>query len=251
LTGLQWFLIALAGFGGGAINAAVGSGTLLVYPVLTGVGIPPITANGSNSLGLSAGSITSAWSYRSLWRDRLIVLRWPIIVGSLGAIIGALLVIGLDERYFVAVIPWLVLAATILVGISPLITRELRSRATHVTRLPRLLWPFTGLIGIYSGYFGAGQGIVLMALFGLRYDTDIQRANAAKNAFAAAANLMASLVFLISGHVALSVAACVALGAIPGGYVGGHYAKRLPDAVLRGLVVFVGVAATVYLLGFR
>jgi uncharacterized membrane protein YfcA len=251
LTTLQWFLIALAGFGGGAINAAVGSGTLLVYPVLTGVGVPPVTANGTNGLGLVAGSITSAWSYRSLWRDRLTVLRWPIIVGSVGAVIGALLVIGLDERFFVAVIPWLVLAATALVAISPLITRWLRTRARISAQLPRRLWPFTGLIGIYSGYFGAGQGIVLLALFGIRYDTSIQRANAAKNAFAAAANLAAALVFLLSGHVDLAVAACVALGAIPGGYVGGHYAKRLPDAALRGLVVVVGVFATVYLFGVR
>jgi uncharacterized membrane protein YfcA len=188
MTTLEWVLIALAGFGGGAINAAVGSGTLLVYPVLTGVGVPPVIANGSNSLGLAAGSLTSAWTYRSLWRDRLVTLRWPIITGSLGAIIGASLVIGLDERYFVAVIPWLVLTATALVGLSPLITRWLRARSKNAGKLPRRLWPYTGLVGIYSGYFGAGQGIVLMALFGLRYDTDMQRANAAKNAFAAAAN---------------------------------------------------------------
>jgi len=251
MTALQWALIALAGFGGGVINAAVGSGTLLVYPVLTGVGVAPITANGSNSLGLSAGSITSAWTYRSLWRDRLDVLRWPIVAGAIGAVIGALLVVGLDERYFVTIIPWLVLAATALVGLSPLITRWMRSRVEHVSQLPKTLWPFTSLVGVYSGYFGAGQGIVLLALFGLRYDTDMQRANAAKNAFAATANLVASLVFLITGHVTLAVAACIALGSIPGGYVGGHWAKRLPEPVLRGLVIVVGVAATVYLFGFR
>ncbi len=251
MTTLQWALIALAGFGGGAINAAVGSGTLLVYPVLTGVGVPPITANGSNSLGLAAGSLTSAWTYRSLWLDRLVILRWPILAGAIGAILGASLVVGLDQRYFIAVIPWLVLAATVLVAVSPLVTRWLRANSDHDSSLPKSLWPFTGLIGVYSGYFGAGQGIVLMALFGLRYDTDMQRANAAKNAFACAANLTASLVFLVTGHVALGVAGCIALGSIPGGYVGGHWAKRLPDAVLRGLVVLVGVAATIYLLGFR
>ena len=251
MTSLQWVLIALAGFGGGAINAAVGSGTLLVYPALTGMGIPPVTANGSNGLGLVAGSITSAWTYRSLWRDRLDVLRWPIIAGCVGALLGAVLVIGLDERVFVSVIPWLVLAATLLVAISPSITRWLRKRRSTVSRLPRVLWPYTGAVGIYSGYFGAGQGIVLLALFGIRYDTDIQRANAAKNAFAAAANLVAAVVFLISGHVDIAVAACIALGSIPGGYVGGHWAKRLPDAFLRGLVVVVGIVATIYLFRFR
>lgn len=247
----QWVLIALAGFGGGAINAAVGSGTLLVYPVLTGTGISPVTANGSNGLGLVAGSITSAWTYRSLWRDRLEILRWPIIAGCFGALIGALLVIGLDERYFVAIIPWLVLAATLLVALSPIVTRWLRARRDTPRKLPRTLWPFAGAVGVYSGYFGAGQGIVLLALFGIRYDTDIQRANAAKNAFAAAANLVAAMVFLITGHVDIAVAACIALGSIPGGYVGAHWAKRLPDAFLRGLVVVVGIVATIYLFRFR
>lgn len=251
MTALQWALIALAGFGGGMINAAVGSGTMLVYPVLTGVGIAPVTANGTNSLGMALGSFSSAWTYRSLWRDRLSVLRWPLITGCLGSILGASLVIGLDQSYFVAIIPWLVLSATLLVALGPAITRWMRRRSTVPRQLPRTLWPFTGLVGIYSGYFGAGQGIVLLALFGIRYDTDVQRANAAKNAFAASANLAAALVFLISGHVDLLVAACIALGSMPGGYVGGHWAKRLPDVVLRGLVVIVGVTATVYLFGFR
>jgi uncharacterized membrane protein YfcA len=251
MTTLQWVLIALAGFGGGAINAAVGSGTLLVYPVLTGMGVPPVTANGSNGLGLVAGSITSAWTYRSLWRDRIDVLRWPIITGCIGAVIGASLVVSLDERVFVSVIPWLVLAATLLVAISPLVARWLSRRHSVASSLPRLLWPYSGAVGVYSGYFGAGQGIILLALFGIRYDTDIQRANAAKNAFAAAANLAAALVFLISGNVDLAVAVCIALGAIPGGYIGGHWAKRLPDPFLRGLVVLVGIVATIYLFRFR
>ena len=248
---LQWALIAIAGFGGGVINAAVGSGTLLVYPVLTSVGVPPVTANGSNGLGLVGGSLTSAWAYRSLWRDRLMILRWPIAAGCVGALVGAFLVISLDERVFVAVIPWLVLAATVLIAISPLVSRWLRARHSRAGELPRTLWPWGGLVGIYSGYFGAGQGIVLLALFGIRYDTDIQRANAAKNAFAAAANLSAALVFLLTGHVDVAVAACVALGAIPGGLVGGVWARRLPDAILRGLVIGVGIIATIYLFGFR
>jgi uncharacterized membrane protein YfcA len=92
---------------------------------------------------------------------------------------------------------------------------------------------------------------VLLALFGIRYDTDIQRANAAKNAFAASANLSAALVFLLTGHVDVAVAACVALGAIPGGLLGGVWARRLPDAILRGLVIGVGIIATIYLFGFR
>lgn len=244
-------MIAVAGFGGGAINAAVGSGTLLVYPVLSSLGVPPVTANGSNGLGLVGGSLTSAWSYRSLWRDRVGILLRPIVAGCIGALLGASLVIYLDERVFVAIIPWLVLAATVLIALAPMISRWLRTRRSASTALPRALWPFGGLIGIYSGYFGAGQGILLLALFGIRYDTSIQRANAAKNAFAAAANLSASMVFILTGNVDFAVAACVALGAVPGGLVGGVWARRLPDALLRGLVIAVGVVASLYLLGFR
>lgn len=244
-------MIAVAGFGGGAINAAVGSGTLLVYPVLSSLGVPPVTANGSNGLGLVGGSLTSAWSYRSLWRDRVGILLRPIVAGCIGALLGASLVIYLDERVFVAIIPWLVLAATVLIALAPMISRWLRTRRSASTARPRALWPFGGLIGIYSGYFGAGQGILLLALFGIRYDTSIQRANAAKNAFAAAANLSASMVFILTGNVDFAVAACVALGAVPGGLVGGVWARRLPDALLRGLVIAVGVVASLYLLGFR
>ncbi|MDP1878207.1 MAG: sulfite exporter TauE/SafE family protein [Actinomycetota bacterium] len=238
-----WALLALAGFAGGFINAAVGSGTLITYPALLAAGLPPVTANGTNTTGLSPGSFASAWAYRADLRDRMSRLRWPIAATIIGAAFGAGLVVALPSRVFVAAVPWLVGMATVLVAIQPILSRwVVRHRGAEGT-----VWPWTGAVGIYGGYFGAAQGVMLMAVLGLVYDPDTQRANAAKNILAASANLTAAVVFAASGAVAWLAALAVAAGSVPGGYVGGRVARLLPNAVLRALVVLVGIGATLYL----
>ncbi|MCX6432989.1 MAG: sulfite exporter TauE/SafE family protein [Actinobacteria bacterium] len=237
--------LACAGFAAGAINAAVGSGTLITYPALIAVGIPPIAANGTNSAGLSPGSFASAWAYRTELRDRMVRLRWPLVASVVGAAIGAMLVVSLPSRVFVAIVPWLVGAATVLIAVQPILVREIgehRSRGTHS------VWPWTGLIGVYGGYFGAAQGVMLMAALGLVYDSDTQRSNGAKNILASVANITAAVVFALHGEVVWLAAVAVAFGSIPGGYVGGRVARRLPGQVLRGLVVLIGIGATLYLI---
>lgn len=237
-------LLALAGFAGGFINAAVGSGTLIVYPALLAAGIPPVSANGTNTAGLSPGSFSSAWAYRAELRDRMVRLRIPIIATIVGAAIGAGLVVALPEQVFTAVVPWLVGLATVLVAVQPLLARRVR----EVQQSGRhTVWPWTGMIGIYGGYFGAAQGVMLMAALGLVYDRDTQRANGAKNILAACANVTAAAVFALSGAVVWLAALAVAVGSIPGGYVGGRIARRLPRWVLRLLVVLIGIGATLYL----
>jgi uncharacterized membrane protein YfcA len=237
-------LLACAGFGGGFINAAVGSGTLLVYPVLVAAGLPPVSANGTNTAGLFPGSFSSAWAYRAELRDRMTVLRRPLLATVVGAALGAGLVVAMPSRVFVAVVPWLVGLATLLVALQPLLARSLPA---HRSAAPRRVWPWTGMIGIYGGYFGAAQGVMLMAALGLVYDADTQRANGAKNILAATANVTAAVVFALSGAVVWLAALAVAAGSIPGGYVGGRVARRLSARVLRGLVVVIGVGATLYL----
>lgn len=237
-------LLAAAGFGGGFINAAVGSGTLLVYPVLLAAGLAPVSANGTNTAGLSPGSFASAWAYRAELRDRMTVLRRPLIATVVGAAAGASLVVVLPSRVFVAVVPWLVGLATLLVAVQPLLARSVPA---HRSAAPQRVWPWTGLIGVYGGYFGAAQGVMLMAALGLVYDADTQRSNGAKNILAASANVTAAVVFALSGAVVWLAAVAVAAGSIPGGYVGGRVARRLSAGVLRGLVVLVGVGATLYL----
>jgi uncharacterized membrane protein YfcA len=127
--------------------------------------------------------------------------------------------------------------------------QPLLSRWTKRHREPgeHLLWPWTGAVGVYGGYFGAAQGVMLMAVLGVRYDPSTQHANGAKNLLAASANLTAAVVFALSGAVVWAAALAVALGSIPGGYVGGRLARRLPNAALRAMVVAIGIGATLYL----
>lgn len=240
--------LAAAGFAGGFINAAVGSGTLIVYPALIAAGIAPVSANGTNTAGLSPGNFAAAWAYRRELRERMVELRKPLIAAVLGSALGATLVVALPSKVFTSVVPWLVAGATVLVAVQPLVVRWLRSR-DHTGR--RRLWPWSGAVAVYGGYFGAAQGVMLMAVLGLVYDSDTQRSNAAKNILAAVANLTAAVVFALSGVVVWLAALAVAIGSVPGGYVGGHISRRLPNYVLRGLVVLVGVGATVYLVVSR
>lgn len=244
MTPLTWLLLALAGFAGGFINAAVGSGTLIVYPALLAAGIPPVSANGTNTAGLSPGSFSSAWAYRAELRDRMRQLRLPIIATVIGAGVGASLVVALPAKVFTSVVPWLVGLATVLVAIQPLLARRI---SQHRMGGRHTVWPWTGLIGIYGGYFGAAQGVMLMSALGLVYDADAQQSNAAKNILAACANVTAAVVFAISGAVVWLAALAVALGSLPGGYVGGRVARRMPRWALRGLVVLIGIGATLYL----
>lgn len=244
MTGGTFALLVAAGFGGGMINAAVGSGTLLTYPALLAAGVPPVAANATNAAGLSPGGFASAWAYRTELRDRVRVLAWPVVASIVGGAIGALLVVALPSRVFVTLVPWLVGTATVLVAVQPLIARAV---GEHHEDRPRRVWPWTGLVGVYGGYFGAAQGVMLMAALGLVYDRDTQRANAAKNICGGAANIAAAAVFAVAGVVVWIAALAVAIGAVIGGYVGGRLARRLPRSVLRGMVVAVGVGATLYL----
>lgn len=233
-----------AGVLGGAINAAVGSGTLLTYPVLLAAGIAPVAANGSNTAGLSPGSFASAWAYRAEISPRLRELRLPIITTVIAAALGALLVVLLPSAVFSTAVPFLVGTATVLIALQPLINRWTRD---HAMGGRHTVWPWSAMVGVYGGYFGAGQGIMLMAVLGARYDRDPQMCNGAKNLLAACANVTAAVVFALSGSVVWVAALCLALGAIPGGYLGGRAARRLPRSLLRGLVIAIGVIATGYL----
>lgn len=237
-------LIALAGFAGGFINAAVGSGTLIVYPALIAAGIAPVMANGTNSAGLSPGSFAATWAYRHELRERLPELRTPLIAAVLGSLLGSSLVVIAPSEVFIAIVPWLVASATVLVALQPLVVRWIRTRRYEGRRR---VWPWSGAIAIYGGYFGAAQGVMLMAALGLVYDADTQRSNAAKNMLVAVSNLTAAILFAVTGTVVWLAAFAVAVGSVPGGYIGGRVSRLLPNWVLRAIVVLVGVGATLYL----
>lgn len=235
-------LLAAVAFVASAVNGVVGGGTLLTFGALTALGVPPVIANGTSTTGVSLGSFASAWAYRHELRGRR--LRPAIAATVAMAAVGATLVIALPDEVFAAVVPWLILSAVGLVALQPVVTRSLAARqragsAAQARDLP--VW--TGLIGAYGGYFGAGQGVMYMAALGLRYDTRPQHANAAKNLLSASANLTAGLVFIAGSAIAPAYAAAIACGGIAGGYLGGRAARRLPDAGLRAFVIAVGIAA--------
>lgn len=251
LTPANLALLVGAGVLAGIINGVVGSGTLLTFPVLVALGIPPVSANGTNTTGLFPGSFGATWPSRDELlprRRRLLPLAIVSFVFSLG---GALLVIALPPAVFSRVVPWLIGGAVVLVAVQPWLVRRLNARDTEreVPQGP----PSPGLMaaiagtGTYGGYFGAAQGVMLFAVLGVLDDTDPRRANGVKNLLAAMANTGAALVFILSGRVVWPAAIAIAAGSVVGGYLGGHGARRLPQWMFRVLIVVVGLIAMVSL----
>ncbi len=236
-------MVVLAGLVAGVINAVVGAGTLLTYPVLVGLGVPAVAANATNTLGLAlGGGVSSTWTYRRLWWPRRAELAGAVVAVGLGAVVGAILVVRLPQRYFEAVVPWLILAAVGVVMAAPLVKRW------H--ERPRLarggLAPWSIPLGVYGGYFGAASGVMYLAALSWLYDQDLQVCNAAKTLLILVANATAAVVFLLSGMVVGSYALLLGISTLVGGYLGGHGAQRLPQTWLRGAVVVIGLAAAAY-----
>src|SRR4051812_26418296 len=239
-----------AGVGAGTINTVVGSGTLITFPVLLGIGLPPVTANVSNTVGLFPGSFVGAYGYRrelSGQRQRAIELGTGSV---LGALVGAVLLLELPAKAFKGIVPVLIIMALLLVVFGARLTRWMSARGhTATERVTLPLWLFVFATGIYGGYFGAAQGVLLMGFLGLFLAESLQRQNGLKNVLAGLANLVAAIVFIISStHVDWTAAGLVAAGSIVGGVLGAHVGRRLSPAVLRAVIVVVGVAAVVKLL---
>jgi uncharacterized protein len=246
MSGVEAVLVALAGFGAGAINAVVGSGTLITFPTLLAVGLPPVVANVSNTVGLVPGSVAAAWTYRrELTGQRSRVLRLASAT-VLGAIVGAVLLLVLPESSFEAVVPLLILLGCVLVVIQPWLLHRLAGRSRQHHGGP-LVWLGVLAIGVYGGYLGAGQGVLLIAVLGAGLDETLQRVNATKNVLAGLANLVAALIFVVLADIDWGAAVLIAVGATLGGLVGAGLARRLPEVVLRATVVVIGLVAVVSL----
>lgn len=236
----DYLILAVVAFAASGINSMVGGGTLLTFGTLTALGYPPVVANGTSTTGVSIGSFASAWAYRRELSGRN--LRLAILTTVAMSMAGALLVVALPPWVFSAVVPWLILLAVALVAVQPLLDRMVKSEQPQ-ERPHRDLPLWTGLVGLYGGYFGAGQGVMYMAALGLRYDGRAQHANAAKNLLSASANVAAGIVFIVGGAFAPLAALAIAIGGVAGGYAGARIARRLPDLVLRIIVILVGIGA--------
>ena len=248
---VQWWeaaIIALAGLWAGLINAVVGSGTLVTFPVLVALGYPPVTATTSNAIGLITGSITGAVGYRSELEGQGRRLARYGVASFLGAIVGAVLLLKLPADAFETVVPVLVGISVILVLVQPLLSRRLSNRTAVDRTASPLLYVLIFLVGIYGGYFTAAQGIMLVGVMGLLVADPLQRLNAFKNALAAVVNVVAGVIYAFVAPVSWPVVAVLAVSSTVGGLLGATVGKRLSPRVLRGVIVVIGVAAVVHLL---
>jgi uncharacterized protein len=231
------------------INTVVGSGTLITFPVLLAVGYPPLTANVSNSLGIVPGSLSGAYGYRRELRGqgpRAVRLG---VASLLGALAGAALLLALPPSAFEAIVPAFVALALVLVVAQPALAR-------WIARRPEQGRPHGGPLlraavfatGVYGGYFGAAQGIMLLAVLGLGLEDELQRVNALKNVLAGLANLASAVVFVLFAHLAWAAVILLAIGSALGGQLGARAGRRLSPPALRALIVVVGLAAIAKLL---
>jgi len=241
--------IALAGAAAGTINTLVGSGTLITFPVLLAFGYAPVTANVSNTIGLVPGSASGAIGYRrELAGQGARALR----LGSMslaGGITGAVLLLVLPASAFKAIVPVFIAAALALTLAQPRLSAWLIKREIDLESRAGALTPIAVyLTGVYGGYFGAAQGILLLGILGVTLAQDLQRTNALKNVLAGLVNGVAAVVFIALTHIDWGVAGLIAAGSILGGQLGARVGRRLPPWGLRLLIVCVGVAALVKLL---
>ncbi|MFF7634591.1 sulfite exporter TauE/SafE family protein [Kitasatospora sp. NPDC008050] len=250
MTPWEGLAVFAAGAGAGTINVIVGSGTLITFPVLLAIGLPPVTANVSNTLGLVPGSISGAIGYRRELADQRRRLLRLGTAALLGGLLGAVLLTRLPKGAFDAIVPVLILLALVLVVIQPRVARAVAARGGKVADPDGspLLVAGIFLTGIYGGYFGAAQGVLMLALMGMLLRDDLQRMNAVKNVLALIVNAVAAVFFMFTASMNWLAALLIAVGSALGGLVGAKVGRRLPPVALRALIVVVGLAAVTKLL---
>lgn len=244
---LHLVAVLAAGVAAGGMNAIVGSGSLITFPTLVALGYPPVVANVSNNVGLVPGSAAGTFGYRKELagqRGRLLRLGGSSILGSL---LGGILLIKLPPEAFQVIVPVLIVIALVLVVAQPRLSAWLERRETYHPHGGAWLWAGVFLSGVYGGYFGAAQGIVLIGLLAIFLGETLQRTNALKNALAGLVNGTAAALFIVFAHVDWTVALLIAVGSTVGGLLGSSFGRRLPPAVLRGVIVVIGLAAIVKL----
>ncbi|SMY10898.1 sulfite exporter TauE/SafE family protein [Brevibacterium jeotgali] len=255
--------VLLAGVGAGAINAAVGSGTLITFPALVAFGVPPVTATMSNAIGLIPGGIASSFGYREEIRGQGRRLLKLVPASLLGSLVGAFLLLNLPDDTFESIVPILIVLALVLVVFQPMVQRFLRRKKTaEIAEVAEVApasagmgllspgrWTLVTLIvlltAIYGGYFAAAQGIILVGLLGLVLPDSLQRINGAKNVLVLVVNITSATVYTIVGFDRIHWLAVllIAIGSLFGGYFGARVARKLSPVLLRVIIVALGLVA--------
>lgn len=249
---LEFGVIVVAGFWAGMINTIVGSGTLVTFPTLLFFGHAPVTANISNSLGLVAGGMSGAWGYRHEVRGLGTIVLRLAPVSLLGSVIGALLLLVLPPEAFEAIVPALILVGVLLVVFGPRINRWARGRDAETLTPGRWTALLVGILvaGMYGGYFGAAQGVILIGVMSVLLPLRVQAINGLKNILSLIVNLVAALVFLIvsPGVINWWIVLAIAIGALLGGLAGAKVGRAMAPWLLRSVIVIIGLVAIGFLL---
>jgi uncharacterized protein len=237
----SFLLVAAAAFLAGGINSIAGAGSLLTFPALLTVGLPPLQANVSNSIGLVPGSLSGAFGYRAELRGHLGEAARLCVASGIGGLIGAALLLRLPTRVFELLVPTLVAASSVLVLVQHWITARLAGRGKNT----RAAAVGVLVVGVYGGYFGAAQGIMLLAVMGLTLQAPLVRINGYKTLVAAVANGASGVVFILLAPVSWPHVLVLAVGSVAGGRLGAVVGLRIPERPLRvGIAVFgLAVAA--------
>jgi uncharacterized protein len=242
MTELEAFAVLVAGAVAGGVNTVVGSGSLITFPTLLAVGYSPVVANVSNCVGLVPGGVGGSFGYRRELRGQWRRCATLGIGTTIGAVIGGILLLELPDAVFDAIVPALILLAVALMALRP--APKVHEGADSDTA--GVASSFA--VGIYGGYFGAAQGIILVALLRLSIAENLQVLNAIKNVLAGVANAVAGLLFILVANVAWGAAALIAVGSVAGSLVAARYGRRIPPEILRRVVIVYGTVVAIVLI---
>jgi hypothetical protein len=251
LTAGRDVLLVLAGIGAGVVNGVAGGGTLISFPTLLAMGYPALQANVTSTVGIWPGYLGGVAGFRSEIGDQSGQVRRLAVPAVLGAVAGSVLLLTTPASDFEAIAPWLVLFATLLFAAQPLLVRAFGTSGDrhHPTRT-RWLLLYGGTLGaaVYGGYFGAGMGVVLLAVLGLALPDTLARTSGLRTVLSVLVNGVAAAVFIAHASLVWAAVGLLAVGSLAGGYVGAHLARRIPAGALRVLVVAIGLATALKLL---
>lgn len=241
-------LLVLAGLGAGLFNGVAGGGTLISFPALLALGYPAIVANVTSTVGIWPGYLGGVAGFRREIADQRDHFGMLAPVTVVGATVGAILLLTTPSSAFTRLAPWLVLFASALFALGPILGRWLAGEESRLRTRPVALGIGMFLAALYGGYFGAAMGVIMLAVLGLTLPDTLARAGGIRSALSALANAVAAIVFIIHGHLEWGAAGLLAVGSVVGGYVGAALARKLPSSILRVIVVAIGLATGVRLL---
>lgn len=248
MTSVELLIAALSGIGAGAINALAGGGTLISFPVLVALGVPPIQANITNAVALCPGYFGATIAQLSTLKGQRSRLSLLVPLAASGGVAGGLILVRTGERTFTALVPWMILAASALLAVQEpvkkFVSRRLANSAHKHHTMALSALPIAAS-AVYGGFFSAGMSVLLLAVLGMMLDDTLTRLNALKQALAFSVNFAAAVFFLFSDQVLWSAAAVMAIGALIGGAIGGRLAGKMPPSMLRRTVVIAGVGIAI------